>query len=89
MRILTLLCFMALSMQAEKVFAPLDDSDKEGALDILVLNAWGDPGPHQFDLNLEKLVDGKKVGGAKGTAKDEVEVRNVQAKSYGRRNVSC
>jgi hypothetical protein len=61
MRILTLLCFVAVSMQAEKVFAPLDDSDKEGTLDILVLNAWGDAGPHQFDLTLERLVNGKKV----------------------------
>jgi len=59
-----LLCSVTLC--AQKSFVPLDESDKEGVIEILFVTALGNPVSGDPEVTVEKLVDGKSVATWKG-----------------------
>lgn len=60
---LFLCCF---SLGSQKVTAPLDESDKEGTLEVLFVTSLGEPVSREPALTVENLVDGKPVSMRRG-----------------------
>jgi hypothetical protein len=56
----------AITLVAQKRIVPLDESDKEGELEIRFITALGDPVHGEPDVTVEKLVNGRRVADWKG-----------------------
>jgi hypothetical protein len=64
-RQIAVLFLCCLPLRSQKVTAPVDESDKQGVLEVLFVTSLGEPVAGEPRLTVENLVDGKPVAGLK------------------------
>jgi hypothetical protein len=81
-RHITTLLLCCFPLASQKVTAPLDESDKEGILEILFVTSLGEPLSGEPTLTVENLVDEKQVVGRTGGSAMKLKYGTYRLKAH-------